>query len=142
MTDSMELSITKIIPASQQAVFDAWLDPKALAKFMTPMEGVTIAKAESDASVGGNFLIVMKMGEQELPHRGEYKAIDKYSRIVFTWLGMKTTDDSTVTLDFKQVSEKETELTLHHRGFVDEESCNNHKGGWGSILAKLGVVLG
>ncbi len=136
MTNSLELSITKLIPAPRQVVFDAWLDPKALARFMKPGEGITVPKAENDARVGGNFLIVMKAGDKELPHRGEYKTIDKYDRLVFTWTSYAT-DSSTVTLSFKEVSESETELTLHHIGFPNQEIRDNHNGGWTGIVEEL-----
>jgi len=141
MTNSLELSITKVIPAAPQVVFDAWLDPKALARFMSPGEGITVPKAESDARVGGNFLVVMKAGEKELPHHGEYKTIDKYDRIVFTWLSAHASDDSTVTLSFKELGDGETELTLHHIGFPNQESCDNHTGGWNAIVGKLAGLV-
>ncbi|MBW2463934.1 MAG: SRPBCC domain-containing protein, partial [Deltaproteobacteria bacterium] len=48
-----ELTVTRTIPAPKKAVFEAWLDPNALMKFMCPAEAVTCPKAEVDARVGG-----------------------------------------------------------------------------------------
>lgn len=141
MTDQLELSLTKIIPAPRKVVFEAWLDPEALAKFMRPGEGMTVPKAESDARVGGNFLIVMKAGDKEMPHHGEYKVIDKYERLVFTWLSDHSIPGSTVTLSFKELGPSETELTLHHVGFANQESCEQHTGGWAAIVARLGTTV-
>ena len=93
---NFELTVTRTIPAARQTVFDAWLSSEMLQKFMCPGEGMTCPKAEVDAKVGGNFLIVMTAGEKELPHRGEYKTIDRHDTIAFTWLSPYTVDDSLV----------------------------------------------
>jgi uncharacterized protein YndB with AHSA1/START domain len=67
-------------------------------------------------------------------HQGEYLEISKYDRLVFTWLSSHTIPGSTVTLTFKALSDKETEVTLHHKGFPSEEARQNHTGGWTEIL--------
>jgi uncharacterized protein YndB with AHSA1/START domain len=118
-------------------VFDAWLSPAMLQKFMCPGEGMTCPKAEVDARVGGNFLIVMTAGEKEMPHRGEYKTIDKHDTIAFSWISPYSSDDSLVTLSFEDADEGATKLTLHHKGFPNEESRGNHEGGWTNIVQML-----
>jgi uncharacterized protein YndB with AHSA1/START domain len=141
MTDTLELTVTQIIPAPRKDVFEAWLDPAALAQFMKPGEEMGDARVEVDARQGGSFLIAMQAGDQELPHRGEYKTISKYDRLVFTWLSSYTIPDSTVTIDFKEVGPSQTELTLHHAGFPTEEARNNHEGGWARIAQLLSKVV-
>ena len=69
MSKSFELTLTRIIPAARKDVFEAWLDPQALARFMKPMESMPDCKTEVDPREGGNFLIIMMAGEQEIPHR-------------------------------------------------------------------------
>lgn len=39
MTDSLELTVIKVIPAAARPVFNAWLDPAALAQFTKPGDG-------------------------------------------------------------------------------------------------------
>ncbi len=141
MNEQFEVKVTKVIPAPQKDVFEAWLDPEALARFMLPAEGMSSPKVEVDAREGGSFLIVMKAGDKEMPHRGDYLTIQKYERLSFTWISAYTIPDSTVTLDLKALSPTETELTLTHVGFPNEESCKNHEGGWGKILATLSHVV-
>ena len=92
---------------------------------------------EVDAQEGGSFHIVMKAGDVDLPHRGEYKTIQRYDKLVFTWLSDHTIPDSTVTLTFKERGPSETELTLHHVGFPNDQSHQNHHGGWTSIVEHL-----
>ncbi len=141
MSNSFELTVTRVLPASRKDVFEAWLDPRALARFMKPMEGMPDCKAEVDPREGGSFLIVMMAGEKEIPHRGEYKTISKYDRLVFTWLSDNTLPDSTVTLDFKERGAQETELTLHHVGLSSEEQRVSHEIGWSRIIETLEGIL-
>jgi uncharacterized protein YndB with AHSA1/START domain len=141
MSKQFELTVKRNIHAPVKAVFEAWLTADALKKFMCPAEGMSVPKAEVDAREGGSFLIVMQAGDKEMPHRGEYKRIDKYKELSFTWISSFTIPDSLVTLTFNELSERETELTLHHVGFPNEESRENHNGGWSSIVEKLAKLV-
>lgn len=142
MSDTFELTVSRTIPVSRKAVFEAWLSPDALQHFMCPGEGMTVPKVEVDAREGGAFLIVMAAGDQEMPHHGEYKTIKPHEQLVFTWLSPHATDGSLVTVDFHEKSPNETEVVLHHVGLPSEESRSNHEGGWGRILQMLSTQLG
>ena len=135
MTD-LSLSVERVIKAPPARVFDAWLDPATLARFMMPAEGMSVPRASSDAKTGGRFEVVMQAGENEIPHAGTYKEITPHSKIVFTWESPFSADDSTVTLDFA-AADGGTHVTLTHVRFVSEESRDNHMGGWTAILAAL-----
>lgn len=141
MKENFELTITRTIPASAKTVFEAWLDPAALAKFIKPMAGMPDCTVEVDAQEGGEFMIIMKAGDQDLHHRGEYRTIQPYEKLAFTWLSDYTIPDSLVTLTFKALGSEDTELTLHHVGFPDEKSCENHNGGWDSIVEHLSELV-
>ena len=133
----LKLEISRVIKASPETLFDAWLDPSMLARFMTPGPDMSVPEAKTDARVGGRFLVVMRAGDQDLPHEGTYKTIDRPNRLAFTWESpMSTMEDSTVTIDFDAV-EDGTRLTLRHVRFPSEESRANHQGGWGHILDTL-----
>ncbi len=140
-TQNLELTCIRTIAAAPEALYDAWLDPAMLARFMLPGPNMSVPKAEADACIGGRFDIVMQAGEQEIPHWGLYRELDRPNRIVFTWNSPFTTDeDSTVTLTFVPV-DGGTEVKLHHIRFPSEESRNSHEGGWTSILAALSEVV-
>lgn len=139
MTD-LSLTVERRISAAPESVFRAWLEPGTLARFMTPGPDMTVPVAETDPRVGGRFRIVMQAGDREIPHGGEYREITPHSRIVFTWESPYSTDNSTVTLDFRPDGDG-THLRLHHVRFPDEESRDNHEGGWTAILAALDSAL-
>jgi uncharacterized protein YndB with AHSA1/START domain len=90
----LSLTLNRRINAPAQKVFDAWLDPKMLARFMVTCEGGSVPKAETEARVGGRFHIVMKPGGEEIPHEGTYKTIDPHRQIIFTWESPFSADGS------------------------------------------------
>ena len=141
MTD-LSLEITRHIAYPPERVFDAWLDPKMLAKFMIPGAGVTVPDASVDAKIGGRFSIIMRVPNAgDLPHEGEYRIIDRARQLQFTWESpASTAEESIVTLDLTP-KDGGTDLCLHHIRFPSEESRDNHNGGWTAILAKLDEAL-
>ena len=139
--NDLTLTVTRTINAPPETVFDAWLNPEMLMRFMCPGPGMTTPSATADPQVGGRFDLIMKNGDDEMPHGGVYREIDRPNRLVFSWESPFNAEGSTVTLDFKPTSDG-THLTLTHIRFVDEQSRDNHQGGWTAILAKLDEVLG
>ena len=132
----LSLSVERTIAAPQDKLFNAWLDPEMLKRFMLPGEGMAVPRAASDAREGGRFEIIMQAGDQELPHSGTYKEIDPHNRIVFTWESPYSQDDSEVTLTFTQDGAG-TKVRLDQVRFPSQESRDNHEGGWTKILEAL-----
>lgn len=141
MTD-LSCNVTKLINAPIEKVFDAWLDPELLSQFMLPMPGMPQPKTEIDARQGGRFTIMMDVGEEVIPHSGTYLEIERPNRLVFSWESPFSTDGSTVTLVFTAEGADNTRVELTHIKFPDEESCNNHKAGWGNIFDAQNKIYG
>ena len=140
MTD-LTVSLNKEINAAITTVFDAWLDPKTLSQFIMPMPGMEQSDVKNDPQAGGNFEIVMKVGDEKVPHTGKYLEIDRPKKLVFTWQSPASLDDSTVTLNFTEIDDNKTNIELTHIRFIDEEHRSNHEGGWGNILDTLNQVI-
>ncbi len=143
MTNKEELSLTvsSTIHASAEKVFDAWLDPQSLAKFMLPKPGMVNPAVELEAKPGGRFRIDMNVGDEIIPHSGEYLEINRPLRLSFSWESPFSGDDSRVTIDFRSVNDTTTEVTLNHVRFPNEETRDNHQGGWANILAASKDVI-
>lgn len=139
MTD-LKLTVEKVIPAPPRTVFEAWLDPAILARIMRPGETMRLAHAKTDPRPGGRFEIVMRSGEQEIPHSGTYREITPHERLVFSWESAYVSDDSEVTLLFRPEAEG-TRLTLTHLRFPDGDSRDSHESGWATILGHLAEAL-
>jgi uncharacterized protein YndB with AHSA1/START domain len=134
----LELTVSRTISAPREKVFNAWLSPAMLAKFMCPGEGNSVPKAETNPVKGGRFDIVMAMGDQEIPHAGTYLEIDPYQRLAFTWESPYSLPDSTVTIDLTELDPGTTEITLRQVKFRSEDARQGHLKGWTSILNCLG----
>ncbi|OBZ96977.1 hypothetical protein ADU59_04555 [Pararhizobium polonicum] len=140
--NELELMVNRKIAASREKVFNAWLSPEMLAKFMAvPSGGTELSKVRNDPVKGGRFSIVMVTAEKEIPHAGTYLEIDPYSRLSFTWESPYSLDDSVVTIDLTEVDAGTTEITLKQVKFKSEEARQGHTSGWNAILDALEEIL-
>lgn len=139
MNEELLVELVRVIDAPARDLFEAWLDPEAMSHFLAPAPGVITQDVRVDANVGGRFSLTMKAGETSIPIAGEYRAIDRYTHLAFTWVSAATRPDSVVKLDFEELGEVQTRMTLRHVGFPSDESRRNHDGGWAHILERLQV---
>ncbi len=130
------LVIRKMIAASREEVFAAWLDPESIRHWMCPGHILT-TEAQLDARVGGTFRIVMKGKTEDYEHTGEYRVIDRPAKLVFTWISKGTGyQPSLVTVQFFDRG-GQTELVLTHERLPSAEAVQGHKAGWGEIADHL-----
>jgi uncharacterized protein YndB with AHSA1/START domain len=134
------VEVTTTIRADRERVFDAWLDPDRLARFLCAGD-THVARIEVDAHVGGEFHVVMAGERGEFDHRGRYVEIARPERLRFTWISAATGGAQTdVTVTFECVDEG-TRVTLVHVGLADQTAATRHQGGWHSILRKCADAL-
>lgn len=133
----LTVKLRKTINAPAEKLFDAWLDPETLSQFILPMPGMPHPEVENDPREGGQFSIIMHVGDEQIPHTGEYLTVDRPHKLVFSWLSPFSTDGSEVTLNFSEPEPGITLIELTHIRFPDKESRSNHEGGWRNILDVL-----
>lgn len=131
----LTLTVERVIDAPAEPLFDAWLDPASMKRFLCPGEA-TVTKAFSDAFEGGQFEVFMDNGSENIRHSGIYQQIERPSRLVFTWESPVSVDDSTVTLTFTPGTGG-THVKLTQTRFIGEDALESHRLGWTDILAKL-----
>jgi uncharacterized protein YndB with AHSA1/START domain len=141
MNDPMLVHVVRTIPAPRPVVFDAWLDAKRLVKFMVPAPGMSVTGEKVDPRVGGGFEFIFIAGESRIPHQGEYKIIDRYDRLAFSWISPHSPPTSVVTLTFEEIGPRSTRLTLDQTGLPNAEARDSHTGGWTHIMETLESVL-
>lgn len=130
--------------ASAERVYKAWTDPQILREFMCPGE-MTCSEVEADVRVGGAYRIVMLQPDGEkFIATGTYREIVPNERIVCTWSWEEDDPalarETILTLEFAPRG-TQTEMTLTHENFRDAQQRDNHKDGWGAIVANLDRVL-
>ena len=139
--DETSLTVERVIPGPIDQVFDAWLNPDQLQRWMTPGPGMTVPRATVDPRVGGRFHITMGMQGREIAHDGEYRVIDRPNRLVFTWIS-EPAGHSLVTIDFKKIDERTTRIALTHEQLPSVKARDSHRGGWSGILEALARAFG
>jgi uncharacterized protein YndB with AHSA1/START domain len=141
MTD-LTVNIDKIVNASIDRVFDAWLNPKMLSRFMRGLPDMSETEVEIDAREGGSFTFIMHLGDEKIPHTGKYLEITRPAKLVFTWASAySVVDNSTVTLHFTKIDDNTSKISLSHVRFIDEEARSGHEGGWRCVLDRLNEVI-
>jgi uncharacterized protein YndB with AHSA1/START domain len=78
-----EVAFTRVLNAPRELVFQAWTDPRHLAKWWGPHH-FTNPVCEADARPGGRILIHMQGPDGTVhPMTGEYREIDEPKKVVF-----------------------------------------------------------
>ena len=148
------LTITRVFDAPREAVFQAWIDPAQIARWIGP-RSIRAEVKQMDARPGGTYRIFMhgrETGQVNIV-RGTYREVVPPERLVFTWGWEDTGADraaggpppltgpeTVVTLTFRAMG-KQTEMTLRHEGFATEQSRDSHNVGWTGSFDKLAEAL-
>lgn len=139
-TDTKTLQVTRTFAYPAERVFDAWLDPAIACRFLFATPAGEMVRVEIDPHTGGKFLITRRDNGQDIEHVGEYLAIDRPRRLVFTFAVPKfSTQFTTVTIDIAPEANGCT-LTLTHEGVLPEWAERTQEG-WGKILAGLNDTI-
>lgn len=135
-----EITVTRRIAADAERLFDAWLDPVALAAWMTPLAAVR-SEASVDPRVGGAYAIAMHEDAATFVHSGVCTAIDRPRLLAFTWRSDAThLLDTQVTVRFLPDGDG-TIVEVHHETLPDAETAAGHSAGWTDCLRLLELHL-
>jgi uncharacterized protein YndB with AHSA1/START domain len=137
--NDLSLTCRRLIQASPERVYQAWLDPKSMAAFMAPGPTMHVSQARADAKVGGRFFVMM-VGDKDYPHEGTYLELVPFSRIVFTWEAPWSAPGTQVEIDLTPKAGG-TDVTLTQVKFMTEQNRDSHLEGWTAILGKLETLL-
>ena len=123
-----------------ERVFAAWTSAEQLATWMCPGDG-TVIEAVADPRVGGEFRVLMDVGEASpILHEGHYVTVDPPRFLEVTWRSVNTGGrDTLVSVSIDPVANG-ARLVLVHRS-VPPAAMEGHRIGWESILARLDGVL-
>jgi len=131
------LRVERLIPASIDDVFAAWIDPRIMARWLSPTGH---AEVEADVRVGGRLNVVMVGEDIRIKHTGEYLIVEPPRRLSFTWISPYTGSDASIVTVSLRPQDLGTYLVLEHER-LPQETVGSHEGGWGSIIERLAEVL-
>jgi uncharacterized protein YndB with AHSA1/START domain len=145
-----ELSLTRVIPASADKLFQAWTRPELLKQWFAPLP-FTTTTAELDVRPGGANLIVMRGPDgTEYPNRGIYLDVVENKRLVFTdaftsaWIP-SAKPFMTAIITFEDIGGGQTRYTARalHWNAEDREAHEKmgfHEG-WGQCADQLAALV-
>ena len=140
--ETIRLSVERRIAAPPEQVFDAWLDPKAVGRWLFATPDGTMEKVEIEPRVGGRFMIAERGRDELAEHFGEYVEIDRPRRLVFTFATSVEETPSRVTVTMEPDGEA-TRLTLVHEMDAKwADYADKIRQGWTMIVDGLARTLG
>lgn len=144
MNTPVQAVVVRRFPQSAARVFDAWLDPAFLGRWMfgPRVRDEKIVSLTLDARVGGQYSFVVDRHGDEVDHVGEYLEIDRPRRLVFTWATRDTLPEtSRVVVEITSLEEG-CELKLTHEMGADwVEYIDAAAGSWHRMLDALDIAL-
>ena len=140
MSATAQVKVTRHFNASPERVFDAWLDPRTVGKWLFATPAGQMVRVEVDGRAGGKWIIVDRRNGEDVEHSGEYVEIDRPRRMVFTFCVPKYSSLTTeVTVEIEPAASG-CDLTLTQTNVPAEYLGSNEKG-WTGILVGLAEYL-
>jgi uncharacterized protein YndB with AHSA1/START domain len=144
MLDKPSLTLKRRLKAPPSQVYNAWTDPKKIARWFGPRDTAQASvAAEIDLRVGGHYRISFTSeGGERHQVGGVYREVVPNRRLVFSWAWHSTPERaSLVSITLVPDGETGTLLTLQHEQFFDEKARDGHERGWAGTLEKLDRYL-
>ena len=130
--NTVDLTVSRTIPAQAEDVFDVWMDPNSPGG---PWFGTDLKIV--NPVVDGVFYIAVKHEGRTWPHYGRFIRVDRPRHVEYTWVSEATKGlESIVVITFEARGDQ-TEVTLRHSGVPDDDMGRQHKEGWTWVLSML-----
>lgn len=137
--------VTRRYAASAESVFDAWLDPKMIGKFMfgPHLRDETVVHLNVDARLGGAFSFRVRRPGMVIDHVGQYFELVRPTRLAFTWSAFEAGSDQPAGSDSRVTINIEPqvqgcELTLTHELAPEwADFAERTKSGWTTMTNAL-----
>ena len=141
---SEALLVQHRLPVPPEKVFEAFTDPKRLAKWFAPTDEMTTVVHELDPRVGGRYRLDMvgPGGSPVYKLSGVYQELSKPRLLLFTWQWEHEPEEETLVRIELTPAKGGCELVLTHERFLSAESKKGHAEGWEGCLARLPKAVG
>ena len=128
----IDLTLSRIIKAKPEQVFDVWLDTRSPGGPWFGCERVILQPV-----VDGLFYHCVRHEGRLWAHYGRFIRLERPRSIEHTWVSEATRGvESLVTLDLVPRGD-ETALTLRHSNVPDDAMGRRHEEGWNFVLSAI-----
>ena len=145
----IEAKVVRRLGVPPERVFDAWLEPDIVRRWMQAsltafgLKG-EMERVEIDARVGGRFTFSDGREGGGAVHWGTYLEIDRPRKLAFTWFTSaeeEAKNQSVVTMTLQPDGPGCT-VTIQHRMSAEwAEYLGQTERGWGTMLDQTGILL-
>jgi uncharacterized protein YndB with AHSA1/START domain len=133
----IEVTVSRLVPATPGEVFDAWLDPKSPG---SPWFGTE--RAILHAVVDGLFYHSVHHEGRAWAHYGRFVRLDRARSIEHTWMSEATRGFETTIRVTLEAKDQGTQVTLRHADLPDDDMGRQHEEGWKFVLGALADRFG
>ena len=143
-TTSAKAIVTHPFNVSAEQIFDAWLDPKMIARFMfgpSVRPNESIIHLRNDPRVNGTFSYLVKRGDTEINHIGTYTKIERPGTLAFTWAVAGQGDSSDVIIQVIANPSGCVATLAHEMQPQWAEFVSKIEGSWRSMMEHLDRVF-
>lgn len=128
-------SFVELSPPAESGVFRSWTDPDQLRRWWGP--GMfTCPEAVIDLRPGGTYRLVIQAPDEgpTMSVTGTYHEVDPPGLLVYTWRWdsgpAASPDESLVTVQFTDIGDGHTEVTVTHDRFAPSHDPSPYRSGW------------
>lgn len=141
MKAPIQLQVSHHYAAPPERVFDAWLDPDGIGRWLFATPAGEMKRVELEARVGGRFVVEEQRGDTLARHLGQYLTIERPRRLVFSFTTDPDEPPSRVTVEITP-TDGGCALTLtHEMDPIWSEYTERTRDGWTQILTGLDRAL-
>jgi uncharacterized protein YndB with AHSA1/START domain len=126
------ITVARRIPATPEAIFDVWIDPKSPGGPWFGAERVIL-----NPVVDGLFYLAVSHEGRRWPHYGRFLRVERPQAVEYTWVSEGTKGVESIVLVTLERQGDQTEVTLRHSNVPDDPMGHQHKDGWTWVLSML-----
>lgn len=129
----VHVRVTRQLAASPERVFDAWVDPDVVGRWMAGTGDMV--RVAIDARPGGTFRLVVRRDGEDVVHEGEYVELERPHRLSFTWVLPQFSEERDLVRVTLAPADGGSALTLVHRIRAEWAAyADRTASAWGKLL--------